>query len=63
MNLEKIFSLAGGFERTRFSGNHMYLPAFAAIQADLQTRALLLVPALSRSLPVLPQPKASGWLL
>lgn len=44
---EKIFSLAGGFERTRFLATDMYLPAFAAIQADLQTPASAVSASLS----------------
>ena len=34
---EKIFSLAGGFGRLGFLATDISLPAFAAIQADLQT--------------------------
>lgn len=43
-----------------FLATDMYLPAFAAIQADLQTLRLLSVPALVCSLPVLPQPSFCG---
>lgn len=46
-----------------FLATDMYLPAFAAIQADLQTLRLLSVPALVCSLPVLPQPASVGATL
>lgn len=39
-----------------FLATDMYLPAFAAIQADLQTPASAVSASLSLSLPVLPQP-------